>query len=236
MPKALCRCGVEFASSPQRTRFCSRACYLAETRERSSESLVARFWAKVKKTPYCWLWTAGTIRGYGHFSMGRVDGKSKAIYAHRLSWIIANGPIPHGLFVLHNCPSGDNPLCVNPAHLFLGTQPDNLADARAKGRLVDGTHLIKLSDDDLATIRREYVPRKNGKLLAARYRVTLVTILRVIAGTQRVTKRHSPASPVEAVFERVPSVQVPVVGDLHLEPQRSPLGQTPQLKSVEVSR
>lgn len=76
----------------------------------------------------CWIWT-GHIRtnGYGAMSI-----KSKLQYAHRISWELHNGPIPEGLFVLHKC---DNPPCVNPDHLFIGTQKDNLQDAFKKGRL-----------------------------------------------------------------------------------------------------
>jgi hypothetical protein len=56
------------------------------------------------------------------------------VLAHRFAWEIAKGPIPDGLGVLHNCPGGDNPACVNVAHLWLGTQAENMADMAAKGR------------------------------------------------------------------------------------------------------
>lgn len=95
-----------------------------------SGSLVTRFWAKVnqKDTVQCWLWTGNTVRGYGQIAVSH----NQPAYAHRVSWVLAHGSIPDNLSVLHRC---DVPLCVNPFHLFLGTQSDNLADARAKGRL-----------------------------------------------------------------------------------------------------
>lgn len=90
-----------------------------------------RFWSKVKKTETCWVWTAGTFKyrnGYGQFRVRRGDPPA---YAHRFAWELVNGPIPQGLHVLHRC---DNPPCVNPAHLFLGTQIDNYRDMVSKGR------------------------------------------------------------------------------------------------------
>lgn len=89
-----------------------------------------RFWEKVDKTENCWLWSASVNnQGYGEIHLGE---RNDHCYAHRFSWMINKGPIPKGLFVLHRC---DNPRCVNPNHLFLGTQKDNLHDAMAKGRM-----------------------------------------------------------------------------------------------------
>ena len=86
-----------------------------------------RFFEKVEKTEKCWGWLAGTNKdGYGKFKM-----RGKTLQAHRLSWVIHNGIIPEGMCVLHHC---DNPPCVNPAHLFLGTILDNNRDRDAKGR------------------------------------------------------------------------------------------------------
>lgn len=86
----------------------------------------ARFWGRVEKTDGCWLWRAGTNRGYG---IAWVGGRIKK--AHRVSWEEVNGPIPPGMFVCHRC---DNPPCVRPSHLFLGTNADNMRDMSEKGR------------------------------------------------------------------------------------------------------
>jgi hypothetical protein len=89
-----------------------------------------RFWEKVDASGDCWLWTAAclgrTICNYGVF---RFQGK-RAL-AHRVSYEMRYGPVSQEIKVLHRC---DNPVCVNPSHLFLGTQSDNLADMRIKGR------------------------------------------------------------------------------------------------------
>lgn len=77
----------------------------------------------------CWVWSA-TCFQFGH---GRVKIKSKDLKAHRVSWEYHKGPIPDGMFVLHTC---DNPPCINPEHLFLGTQLENMRDMHSKNRNV----------------------------------------------------------------------------------------------------
>jgi hypothetical protein len=89
--------------------------------------LERRFWSRVDKSANCWLWTGALDEyGYGRFYVG--DGR--AVKAHRMAFLLMIFD-PGELDVLHSC---DNPRCVRPSHLFLGTQADNLADMRTKGR------------------------------------------------------------------------------------------------------
>jgi len=78
-------------------------------------------------TTDCWHWCGPT----NTFGYGRMTYQGRLQVAHRLSWIAFNGPIPDGLSVLHKC---DNPSCINPEHLWLGTYSDNIKDAYQKGR------------------------------------------------------------------------------------------------------
>lgn len=118
-----CRhCYEQFHSLVRQARavvFCSYAC---------------RFWDKVcfGQPDACWEWAGARkgSQGYGEFGVNRMPAT-----AHRVAWELTHGPIPDGLFVLHRC---DNPPCCNPAHLFLGTHQDNMADRDAKGRVAHG--------------------------------------------------------------------------------------------------
>lgn len=97
-------------------------------------TLEERFFKWVKKTDGgCWLWIGSTNKVKPGSGAGqiRIKGRKNPVLAHRISWEIHKGPIPEGMNVCHSC---DNPPCVNPDHLFLGSQSDNLKDMFAKGR------------------------------------------------------------------------------------------------------
>jgi len=103
---------------------------------KAKKTIEQRFWEYVDKKgdDECWLWTGyRTSTGYGMLSIGKHRDQElrKDMKAHRLSYKIAYGELPDKLFVCHKC---DVPLCVNPNHLFLGTQTDNMRDAAMKGR------------------------------------------------------------------------------------------------------
>lgn len=91
-----------------------------------------RFWEKVDKSGECWVWT-GAIqsKGYGTFATGSTRATLKVVLPHRYSWELHFGPIPDGLLILHAC---DNPPCVRPGHLMLGTYQANRVDCAHKGR------------------------------------------------------------------------------------------------------
>lgn len=89
-----------------------------------------RFWGNTHKTDNCWLWK-GSTRGRHPLMYGILWDGNKHLGAHRFSYEIHNGPIPLDYSVCHTC---DNPLCVNPSHLFLGTHTDNMRDKLAKNR------------------------------------------------------------------------------------------------------
>lgn len=107
-----------------------------------SPAIIARFSEKYTVSRGCWLWTAGRFKnGYGMFAIGRdAEGRQHNIQAHRLAYVWHKRvDIPAGAVVMHAC---DVRECVNPAHLVLGTQADNVSDAKAKGHYVNnGAHM-----------------------------------------------------------------------------------------------
>jgi hypothetical protein len=109
------------------------------------ERFLRNFWASIDRTGDCWLWTKSRRpNGYGQTTRDR-----RNVTVHRVSWELANGPIPAGLYVCHTC---DVRHCVNPAHLFLGTSLDNKLDSVTKGR--HATHNKPFLDVDADAVRQ----------------------------------------------------------------------------------
>jgi hypothetical protein len=146
-----------------------------------------RFWKRVNKNgpPHqalgeCWQWE-GCLdsKGYAVLSI-----RGKQTMAYRFSWEIHCGSIPDGLCACHHC---DNPRCVNPAHLFIGTKADNTADCVRKNRHAKGEKQFKsrLTEDHVREIRRLFRKRSTtvGRAaLAKRFGVAKITITRVVHG------------------------------------------------------
>jgi hypothetical protein len=167
-------------------------------------SIEARFWAKVNKDgPIpahrpelgpCWVWTASTMSvGYGQFYMGKLMG------AHVASWILAHDAALGDMRVLHHC---DNRLCVRPAHLFAGTQLDNVRDMISKGRRTasaakgERNSHAKLTASQVVEIRQRFEAGELGVSLAAEFGVKFNAISRIVTGLTW-THAGGPIRPVD---------------------------------------
>ena len=154
-----------------------------------------RFWNKVnqhQKPNACWIWS-GTMmpQGYGVMYVGKQWNDSNRIidYAHRISWRLKNGRIPKGLSVLHGC---DNRRCVNPDHLRVGTQKDNVDDMVKRNRFGGGARkglfgalnpASKLTEEDVLAIRCCYQTGRWGyKRLAEMFGVTPMAVKKIVTG------------------------------------------------------
>lgn len=158
-------------------RFCSRKCssvFIA-----SPAQFVERFWAKVDTSGDCWIWKAGVSK-YGYGAVGKRRWSSTA---HRVAYEIANGEIPKGMLVRHKC---DNPPCVNPAHLELGTHADNTHDMVVRGRTNnqrgEKAHGAKLTNAQAQEMRARYRTQSGPSqaTLAAEYGVSSHCVFRVL--------------------------------------------------------
>lgn len=141
---------------------------------------VTLFWEKVGIVGSCWEWKASRFpSGYGQTSFTVYAER----YSHRVSWLIHFGPIPDGLCVLHSC---DNPPCVNPSHLFLGTNAENSEDMIRKGRSRrargEKQGLAKLKEVQVIEIRRRISAGETDSSIAADFPVGHASIWAIRAG------------------------------------------------------
>jgi hypothetical protein len=136
-------------------KYCGRICAVIGRRE----SPVDRFWRQVQKGAGCWLWLGlCDTNGYGRLFIGPEAGNE--MKAHRFSWELHCGPIPEDQMALHQC---DTPPCVNYAHLYLGTNTDNMRDRARRGRQPRGYHIPDAK-------RRRGEESANAKLTAGQVR------------------------------------------------------------------
>lgn len=159
------------------------------TRNRKPLDIEVRFWRYVSKTDTCWNWTGSGSGPKGAY--GAMNINKKSCKAHRVSWEIHRGPIPEGMCVLHKC---DNPRCVNPDHLFLGTKKDNTQDMVKKLRhytvtkpefILRGSEAnpAKLNEKQVFQIRRLSLKGVSGHRIALWCGMSRSTINRAIDGT-----------------------------------------------------
>ncbi len=134
-------------------------------------SFETRFWLRVEKADGCWRWAGPLYKGYG-----RLWHNGATIRAHRASWIVHFGEIPDGVLVCHHC---DNPSCVNPAHLYLGTHRENMDDKIRRNRCArldrkgEKAGRARLTSESVLAIRAD---RRKHNQIAAAYRVHPTTI------------------------------------------------------------
>lgn len=196
-----CRCLRALASlraaggirPSMKTKIRNKEMFFDDSRDWAIENReIDRFWNNVQlgSETDCWLYTASTNwDGHGRFPLKFKYGRRATVQAHRLSWFLLRGPVPYGKLVCHNCPTGDNPRCVNPNHLFIGTDMDNWRDCQRKGRERHPKHeshgRALLTKDDVRFIRRHYVPRSphaSAVRMAEIFNVSISCIHHIISG------------------------------------------------------
>ena len=213
------RCGTPFSVYPYQVRrgegrFCRRECF----GNGLHQSVAERFASKVDKNgPIpahvpalgpCWVW-AGS-RGTGGYGTLHIAGTKRLARAHRVSWELHKGPIPAGLVVMHRC---DNPACVNPGHLAVGTRSENMRDMAAKGRQWQQAHperrrrgsqsnMAVTTEDTVRIIRRLGAYGVPVKALSAAFGLSASGIQGILKGTSWGHVVDDPEAPVLSAFIR----------------------------------
>lgn len=187
-------CGEPFHPFNRNAKYCGNACRGMSDRLPLDKQL----WGNTDTgggPDACWLFTGRILNtGYGRIAISMGDGKRVHFSAHRAAYELAYGPIPQGLLVCHRC---DVRHCVNPAHLFLGTHADNMADAAQKGRMMHGERhnsrtrrdtfprgerhgMAKLTETDVRAIRDARAAGETGRSIAHHYGVSEDTISLIV--------------------------------------------------------
>ena len=140
------------------------------------------FWSKVEKTDGCWNWLGSHSNGYG--MVRNKNFPTKLLRANRVAYVLTHFEVPDDLYVCHSC---DNPLCVNPKHLWLGTNGDNTRDAKVKGRFKginsgERNGMTNLTTADVKKIRERVACGAVQCKIAEEYSVSHQCISRIIAG------------------------------------------------------
>lgn len=173
--KCLCECGNFHIASSQHLRLGqikSCGCWFKKPDKLLIEEAKERFFKHFEKSEGCWIWQGRIVKGYG------VLFYKKNLGAHRFSYLIHKGKIEKGLLICHHC---DNPLCVNPEHLYQGTPKQNTQDAYARKRMLVGEkhHYAKLKEEEVKLI---FSSNAKGVDLATKYNVSEDTVSRIRTG------------------------------------------------------
>lgn len=145
-----------------------------KTEANFSQESIKEFWSRVdiKGDNDCWLWTKGKSKGYGHFCFR--GEQAIDVKAHRFAFIITHSEIEEDMCICHTC---DNPPCVNPSHLFVGTAVDNSLDAQRKGRMHN-----TLGKKNVLEIKRRLREGENQKVLARDFNISRQAISNINTG------------------------------------------------------
>jgi hypothetical protein len=149
----------------------------------NKENAISRFLAKTKRVGACLIWTASRNGGHRPGRYGSTAYRGKHMLSHRLSYILFKGEIPEGAYICHTC---DNGLCVEPSHLFAGTQTDNMRDMEAKGRSFhpncEKHGRAKITNEDADKIRTLHKAGHSIRSLADLYSLSRPSISRIVKG------------------------------------------------------
>lgn len=165
------QCGKSFSNYFVEQKCCSHKC---DTQLRFV-SWQERFWTFVRKTPSCWIWTGAVSKGKESGGYGILRGQGRTVRAHRASFELHFGPISRGLEICHTC---DNRGCVNPDHLFEGTQKDNMQDCAQKGRIFRA----KIEIEQVIEIKRMILEGNSDKEIVGKFNLTQAHIRQIRRG------------------------------------------------------